>query len=102
MLRRNDIIFRTGLVLLVLGLLAPRLPAPLIYHPGQGWEVEGQDSVEETSQQQLDKGALYEKENKLEEARDTYRSLVRSWPLSPNAPEGQFRFAVMLFKLYDF
>lgn len=90
------------LVVAILILCAPQAPAPLIYRPGQGWEVEGKETVEETSQQQLEKGERYEKEGKLEEAADTYRALVKSWPLSPNAPEGQFRHAVLLFKLYDF
>lgn len=83
-------------------LFATRSPAPLIYRPGQGWETEGQDHVEETSKEQLDKGERFEKDNKLEEAKDAYRALVKAWPMSPNAPEGQFRFGVMLFKLYDF
>ncbi len=93
---------RLGVYLLLLAALAHRAPAPLIYHPGQGWETEGQSKVEETSKQQLEKGQAYEKEGKIEEARDSYRTLVRTWPLSPNAPEGQFHFAAMLYKLYDF
>jgi outer membrane protein assembly factor BamD len=91
--------------LLVITLLlgfAQSSPAPLIYRPGEGWEVEGKDQVEGTSQEQLQKGERFEKEGKLEEAAGCYHSLVKTWPLSPNAPEGQFRFAVMLFKLYDF
>ncbi len=97
-------ILRIGLVLAVLVALAPLSPAPLIYRPGQGWEVEGQDAVEETSKEQLAKGEAYEKENppKLEEARDAYRALVKTWPLSPNAPEAQYRFAAVLYKLYAF
>jgi len=91
-----------SLMVALLLFFASPLPAPLIYRPGEGWEVEGQDTVEETSPQQLEKGGRYDKENKFEEARDAYRSLVKTWPLSPNAPEAQFRFAVMLYKLFDF
>lgn len=90
------------LVLIALIVLAPESPAPLIYRPGQGWEMEGQDTVAETSKEQLEKGEAYEKESKFDEAANTYRALVKTWPLSPNAPEGQFRAAVMLFKVYDF
>lgn len=92
----------TLVLFFVLCVGATRSPAPLIYRPGEGWEVEGRDTVEETSKEQLDKGTKYEEEGKLEEAKDAYRALVKAWPLSPNAPEGQFRYAVMLFKLYDF
>jgi len=84
-----------------LGMTLPA-PAPLIYRPGHGWEAEGQDAVEETSKEQLAKGERYEQESKFEEAAQAYRSLVKTWPLSPNAGEAQFRYAVMLFKLYDF
>jgi outer membrane protein assembly factor BamD len=82
--------------------LTPRLPAPLIYRPGEGWEVEGQNQVGENSQEQLDKALALEKANKLDEAQAAYRTLVKAWPLSPNAPEAQFRSAVMLYKLFDF
>jgi len=78
------------------------LPAPLIYRPGEGWEVEGDDAVEETSSAQLAKAERYEKEGKLEEAREAYRKLVKTWPLSPNAPQAQFQDAVVLYKLYEF
>jgi outer membrane protein assembly factor BamD len=76
--------------------------AALIYRPGQGWEVEGSDQVAETSKEQIEKGERLEKEGKLEEAANAYRLIVRNWPLSPNAPEGQYRYAVLLYKLYDF
>lgn len=95
-------VLQKGFFLVVMLFFATRLPAPLIYRPGQGWEVEGHDTVEETSKQQLEKGERYEKQNQLEEAAHTYHALVKTWPLSPNAPEGQFRFAAMLFKLYEF
>ena len=49
------------LILAFLVLFAQPSPAPLIYRPGQGWEVEGVDAVEETSKQQLEKGEHYEK-----------------------------------------
>lgn len=94
--------FRNGLILGILFLSTLRSPAPLIYRPGQGWELEGHDTVEETSKQQLEKGEHYEKAGKLEEAAQAYRALVKTWPLSPNAPEGQFRYAATLYKLYEF
>jgi outer membrane protein assembly factor BamD len=77
-------------------------PAPVVYRPGQGFEVEGKDKVEETSREQLAKGQKYEKEKKYEEAMEAYRGLVNTWPLSPNAAEAQFRYAAMLYKLFDF
>lgn len=80
----------------------PSSPAPIIYRPGEGFEVEGQDTVEETSKQQLDKGAKFEKEQQFEAAYRAYHALVKTWPLSPNSPEAQYRAAVMLYKLYDF
>lgn len=83
-------------------LLAPSLPAPLIYRPGQGWETEGKDTVAETSKDQLARGEAYEKEGKFEDAASTYRALVKTWPLSPNAAEAQYRYAVMLYKGYVF
>jgi outer membrane protein assembly factor BamD len=77
-------------------------PAPVIFRPGEGWEVEGQDNVEENSTKQLEKGAKFEKDGKFEDAYRAYRSLVKTWPLSPNSPEAQYRAATMLYKLYDF
>ena len=91
-----------GISVAILVLCAPQLPAPLIYRPGQGWEVEGHDAVEETSKDQLEKGERYEKDSKFEEARDAYKALVKTWPLSPNAPEAQFHLAITLYKLFDF
>jgi outer membrane protein assembly factor BamD len=88
-----------GVVLLA---LAAPLPAPLIYRPGQGWETEGKDSVAETSKEQLDRGEKYEKDGMYDEAAGTYRALVKTWPLSPNAPEAQYRYAAMLYKAFDF
>ena len=82
--------------------MATSAPAPLIYRPGQGWEVEGKEAVEETSKAQLEKGERYEKDKKFDEASQAYRALVKTWPLSPNAPEAQFRYAEVLYKLYDF
>ncbi|MCC7519645.1 MAG: outer membrane protein assembly factor BamD [Verrucomicrobiae bacterium] len=83
-------------------LLAAPLPAPLIYRPGQGWEVEGKDTVAETSKEQIAKGEAYEKEGNFEDAAGAYRTLVKTWPLSPNAPEAQYRYAAMLYKCYEF
>lgn len=83
-------------------ILVESAPAPVIYRPGQGWEVEGKDTVEQTSREQLAKGEKYEQEKKYEEAMEAYRALVRTWPLSPNAAEGQYRYGVMLYKIYDF
>lgn len=80
----------------------PSSPAPVIFRPGEGWEVEGQDTVEENSTKQLEKGIKFEKAEKYEDAYHTYRSLVKTWPLSPNSPEAQYRAATMLYKLYDF
>lgn len=82
--------------------LALPLPAPFIYRPGQGWEVEGKDAVADTSKEQIAKAEAYEKEGKIEEAAGSYRALVKTWPLSPTAPEAQYRYATMLFKLYEF
>lgn len=76
--------------------------AALIYRPGEGWEVEGQDTVESTSKEQLDKAEQYEKKGEIEDAARAYKAIVKTWPLSPNAPEGQYRFASMLYKLYEF
>jgi outer membrane protein assembly factor BamD len=90
-------------VLFLLGFLVQiPLHGALIYRPGEGWEVEGHDTIEETSKEQLDKGEKYEKEGKIEEAAGAYKAIVKTWPLSPNAPEGQFRFATMLYKLFEF
>ena len=86
----------------ILLLFASLLPAPFIYRPGQGWEVEGKDAVADTSKEQIAKGEAYEKEGKIEEAAGSYRALVKTWPLSPAAPEAQYRYAAMLFKLYEF
>lgn len=86
----------------ILLLFASLLPAPFIYRPGQGWEVEGKDAVADTSKEQIAKGEAYEKEGKIEEAAGSYRALVKTWPLSPAAPEAQYRYATMLFKLYEF
>ena len=93
---------RQAIMGMALLLLAPSLPAPLIYRPGQGWETEGKDTVAETSKDQLVRGEAYEKEGKFEDAASTYRALVKTWPLSPNAPEAQYRFAAMLYKSFDF
>lgn len=98
----KSLILRAVLALALMVVLAPRSPAPVIYRPGQGWEVEGAESVEETSKEQLDKAEKYEKAEKWEEARDAYRGLVKTWPLSPNAPEAQYRYAMCQSKLYQF
>lgn len=95
-------IFRWGLALALIFSFAGNLPAPLIYRPGQGWEAEGEDAVAETSNEQLEKGLRCDKEGRFEQAAQAYRTLVKTWPLSPNAPEAQFRVAVAYFKLYDF
>ncbi len=95
-------IFRIGLIVALMIVCATPSPAPLIYRPGEGWEVQGEDTVEGTSKQQHEKGEKYERENKFDEAANAYRLIPKTWPLSPNAPEGQYRFGVMMYKLFDF
>ncbi|MDD2710371.1 MAG: outer membrane protein assembly factor BamD [Verrucomicrobiae bacterium] len=97
-------LFHWGTALFIFAgfIAAQRLPAPVIYRPGQGWEVEGKESVEETSREQLAKAEKYEKDGKYEEAKDAYGALVKTWPLSPNAAEAQYRYGTMLYKVFEF
>jgi outer membrane protein assembly factor BamD len=76
-------------------------PAPLIYRPGSGWETSGEGEVEGTSKAQLAKAQKLEKEKNYEQAGVAYRMLVKTWPLSPNAAEAQYRFACCLIEFGD-
>ena len=87
-------------LLFVLCLAWPQVsPAPLIYRPGQGWETSGEGEVEGTSKAQLAKAQKLEKEKNFEQAAVAYRMLVKTWPLSPNAAEAQYRYACCLLEV---
>ena len=80
----------------------PRVsPAPLIYRPGQGWETSGEGEVEGTSKAQLAKAQKLEQAKNYEQAAVAYRMLVKTWPLSPNAAEAQYRYACCLVEVGD-
>src|SRR5262245_57952011 len=96
-MRKNFV--KIGLFLaLCLGL--PQIsPAPLIYRPGEGWETSGEGEVERASKAQLAKAQKLEKAKNFEQAAVAYRMLVKTWPLSPNASEAQYRFACCLLEV---
>ena len=86
-------------LMLALCLGWPRVsPAPLIYRPGQGWETSGEGEVEGTSKAQLAKAQKLEQAKSFEQAAIAYRMLVKTWPLSPNAAEAQYRYACCLLE----
>lgn len=94
-------LWKCGL-LAVLCLAWPQVsPAPLIYRPGSGWETGGEGELEANSKAQLEKAIKYEKEKNYEMAAGAYRALVKTWPLSPNAAEAQYHFALCLLELGD-
>jgi len=94
----RKITLKTGLILALCLGWPLESPAPLIYRPGQGWETSGEGEVEATSKAQLAKAQKLEKEKNFEQAAIAYRMLVKTWPLSPNAAEAQYRYACCLLE----
>ena len=86
-----------GLILILFCLLAfpSRSPAPLIYRPGEGWTYEpvggeGTKWQRTRAKDQLDvaQAAFDQKDYRL--ALKAARRVVRVWPLSDYAPQGQY------------
>jgi outer membrane protein assembly factor BamD len=73
-------------------------PAPLIYRPGSGWETSGEGEVAGTSKAQLAKAMKLEEEKNYEMAAKAYHALVKTWPLSPNSAEAQYRYSTCLLE----
>lgn len=82
------------LVFAFVALLPFRSPAPLVYVPGEGWTYEPVGSEgrwkRSRAKEQLEvaQQAFDEKDYRL--ALKSARHLVRNWPLSDYAPEGQY------------
>lgn len=69
-------------------------PAPLIYHPGEGWvwESAGTDASwrRERAKDQLDVAQAAFAKQDYSTARKAARRVVKTWPLSDHAPMGQY------------
>lgn len=81
--------------LLWLGLLTPvRVPAPLIYTPGEGWTYEpvgGEGKWRRArAKDQLDVARAAFEQGDYRTAIRAARRVIRVWPLSDYAPEAQF------------
>src|SRR5262245_14985636 len=92
----NRWIIRAGLVLVCCFLFPLRVPAPLIYRPGEGWTYEpvGGGKWARTrakDQLQVAQEAFDKKDYGL--ALKAARRTVRTWPLSDYAPQAQYLLA---------
>ena len=68
-----------------------RCPAPIVYRPGEGWEVKGSATAAATPKDQLEQGKEFEKVRNWVDAMGSYRMLLKRWPTSIHAGEAQFR-----------
>ncbi len=90
---------------LACALVLPVLPVEgaLVWRPGEGWTDEsGTEISASSSKDQLAAAKKLESAQDYKAARKAYASLVRRWPLSFYAPEGQYGLARMEEKQGDF
>jgi outer membrane protein assembly factor BamD len=85
---------RAGLFLLALLLFPTRSPAPLIYHPGEGWTYEMPGAKGDWHRQRAkDQLAVSEVAFDKKQYRLALKSSMRvisTWPLSDYAPKAQY------------
>ncbi len=87
---------RLALIVLVIMLLPARCPAPLIYRVGEGWSYEpvggGKwERARAKDQLEVAQTAFDKKEYSI--ARKAARRVVKRWPFSDYAPQGQYLLA---------
>ncbi len=85
-------------------MVPPRLYAPLVWRPGEGWtdESTGAGLSASSSRDQLALGKKLFDAKDYTHALQAFAVLVRRWPYSFFAPEAQFRMAECLEKGGDF
>ena len=85
---------RVALVLLALFLFPNRSPAPLVYHPGEGWTYETVGSKGEWRKQrakdQLEVSQQAFDKKKYGLALKSSERVIKIWPLSDYAPQAQY------------
>ena len=79
------------IVAAVLLITPAKCPAPIVYRPGEGWEVKGSATPASTPKDQIEQGKEFEKVQKWDDAMSSYRMLLKRWPTSIHAGEAQFR-----------
>jgi outer membrane protein assembly factor BamD len=87
---------RGALLILCLGVLPVKTPAPLIYRPGEGWSWEpvgGAKWTRQRAKDQLDVAQEFFNKKDYRIAKLAARRTVRTWPLSDYAPQAQFLLA---------
>ena len=86
--------FRLSLIALCLLALPQRAPAPLIYHPGEGWTYEPVGSEGKwqrgRAQDQLEVAQAALDRKDYSQALKAARRVVSQWPLSDYAPRAQY------------
>ena len=84
--------------------LASLSEAALVWRPGEGWtnESSGESLAASDAKAALQIARNQEAKEDYKSALDTYRSIVRRWPLSTSAGEAQFKVGFMLEKRAEF
>ncbi len=95
---------RAALLVLCLGVLPVKTPAPLVYRPGEGWSWEpvgGGKWTRQRAKDQLDVAQESFDKKDYRTAKLAARRTVRTWPLSDYAPQAQFMLARTLEETGD-
>ncbi|MDR2462757.1 MAG: tetratricopeptide repeat protein [Verrucomicrobiales bacterium] len=84
--------------------LAAVTSAALVWRPGEGWvnESSGESLAASDAKAALQIARNQEAKEDFKSALETYRSIVRRWPLSTSAGEAQFKVGFMLEKRGEF
>ncbi|HSZ78284.1 MAG TPA: outer membrane protein assembly factor BamD [Chthoniobacterales bacterium] len=90
--------FVLPLTMLVLLLCPHRVPAPIIYRDGEGWNSSDLSDIEikKNAEEQFKLAQRYEAQGDYKRAGASYRLVVRRFPRSDIAEEAQFRSGQML------
>jgi len=86
--------------------LPPLCPAPLVWRSGEGWVYEGSDQEDielaNNAREQFEIAQAYEQAGELGRALGAYRSLVRRFPQTLEAPKAQYKMGFLLERNGDF
>ncbi len=95
---------RMACVLLLTAFSASSLDAALVWRPGEGWsnESSGEALAASDARQALQIARNFEAQEDWKRALESYRALVRRWPLSSAAGEAQFKVGLMFERTGDF
>jgi len=89
----------TGLVLVCAVGLPAISPGPLVWRPEEGWVYEGGDQedieIANSAREQFGIAEAYERNGDLGRALGAYRSLVRRFPQTLEAPRAQYKIAFL-------